>query len=739
MSVVDEIKARLDLVAYIGESVSLKKAGRNYKALCPFHQERTPSFIVFPESQTWRCFGACGEGGDIFAFAMRMHGWDFNEALQNLAQRAGVELKPRSPQQAEQEAAFERLLGLLEEAARFFHTQLLQAPAAQGARHYVARRGLSAQTVEAFLLGYAPDDWGAALDHLRRLGYSTEDILAAGVATRNDQGRVYDRFRHRLMIPIRDGRGRVIGFGARALRDEDQPKYLNSPQSDLFDKSQTLFGLDMARREIRETETAVIVEGYMDVMQAHQAGFGNVVAQMGTALTEPQLQLLRKYADRLILALDPDQAGVSATMRGLDVARRSLGEPGVALLGRDGSLRAASRLGIDLRVLLLPEGKDPDDLIREQPDVWQRLVREAEPVADYVIRVGTAGLDPRKATVFEKEKAARALLPLLLATESDLHKEANVQKLALALHLPERRLMEIALETRAAVARRQPTNPRLRQRRRTAAMDRAALYGRRPRPAPPPDRRGDLQWVEGPPPPDDAQPPPPDWPDLPADQPQPEEPEPVPVRRLAPVSAEEAYCLGVLLARPERLYQTNRALREVAEEARARFPDQARQALLDKALGPLSVEDFRDTAHQAILRALQQALQQDEVEPLEFVRRAVGEPLQPHLQQLLRQTTFPELIEARLSGAKQPEVRSILKQMRREGRLLPGPESELIDKAFRLRWERLRRANEELYFVQQEADESTRQTYQVASSVNEVAIVFLSKALERRAQALYDT
>ncbi len=737
MSVVEEIKARLDLVAYVAESVSLKKAGRNYKALCPFHQERTPSFVVFPESQTWRCFGACGEGGDIFAFAMRMHGWDFNEALQNLAQRAGVELKPRSPQEAEQEAAFERLLGLLEETARFFHAQLLQAPAAQGARDYVARRGLSPQTVEAFLLGYAPDDWGAALDHLRRLGYSTEDILAAGVAVRSEQGRVYDRFRHRLVIPIRDGRGRVIGFGARALRDEDQPKYLNSPQSDLFDKSHTLFGLDMARREIRETETAVIVEGYMDVMQAHQAGFGNVVAQMGTALTEPQLQLLRKYADRLILALDPDQAGVSATMRGLDVARRSLGEPGAALLARDGSLRAASRLGIDLRVLLLPEGKDPDDLIREQPDMWQRLVREAEPVADYVIRVGAAGLDPRTATVFEKEKVARALLPLLLATESDLHKEANVQKLALALHLPERRLMEIALETRAAVARRQPTNPRLRQRRRTPAMDRAALYWRRPRPSHQ-GRQGALEWVEGPRPPDDDAPPPP------SDQPapwedHPEEPEPVPARRLAPVSAEEAYCLGVLLDRPELLYQANRALREVAEEARARFPDQARQALLDKALGPLAAEDFRDAAHQAILRALQQALQQDEVEPPAFVRHAVGEPLQPYLQELLRLTTFPELIEARLSGAKQPEVRSILKQMRREGRLLPGPESELIDKVFRLRRERLRRANEELYFVQQEADEATRQTYQVASSVNDVAIVFLSKALERRAQALYDS
>ncbi len=290
MSVTEEIKARLDLVAYISESVSLKKAGRNYKANCPFHQERTPSFIVFPDTQTWRCFGACGEGGDIFAFAMKMHGWDFGEALRNLAQRAGVELAPSTPEQTEREAAFDRLLGLLDQTARFFHDQLLHAPAAEGARAYVQKRGLSDTTVQTFLLGYAPGGWHALLNHLGGLGYAPDDLIAAGVAIRNDEGRVYDRFRERLVIPIRDGRGRVVGFGARALKPGDEPKYLNSPQTPLFDKSSTLFALDLARREIRERETAVIVEGYMDAMQAHQAGFRNVVAQMGTALTEPQLQ-----------------------------------------------------------------------------------------------------------------------------------------------------------------------------------------------------------------------------------------------------------------------------------------------------------------------------------------------------------------------------------------------------------------------------------------------------------------
>ena len=505
MSVAEEIKARLDLVAYISETVSLKKAGRTYKARCPFHQERTPSFVVFPESQTWRCFGACGDGGDIFAFAMKQQGWDFKEALTNLAERAGVEIKARSPEEDAHEAAFERLLGLLEETAHFFNTLLKDAPEAEVARAYVDRRGLTAQTVETFLLGYAPEGWQGAINHLTDLGYAVADIIEAGVAIRNDQGRVYDRFRHRLMIPIRDGRGRVIGFGARALRDEDHPKYLNSPQTESFDKSKTLFGLDLARREIRETETAVIVEGYMDVMQAHQAGFSNVVAQMGTALTDPQLQALRRYADRLILALDPDQAGASATMRGLNVARESLNETDTALFGRDGSMRAASRLGIDMRVIVLPDGFDPDDLIRERPEEWQRLVREAEPVADYAIRVATAGLDAARASVFEKEKIARALLPLLTATESDLHREANVQKLALRLHLSERRLMEIAMESRRAMAPRRATDSRLRQRGRTAGMDEAARQWKAPEPPPPQAARPaatpaarDDDWQEGP-------------------------------------------------------------------------------------------------------------------------------------------------------------------------------------------------------------------------------------------------
>jgi len=737
VSVIDEIKARLDLVAYISETVPLKKAGRSYKARCPFHQERTPSFVVFPETQHWRCFGACGEGGDIITFAMKQNGWDFNEALAHLAERAGVELRPRTVEQEQHDAFFERMLGLLEETARFYHSLLQEAPQAEVARAYLVRRGLNEQTIADFLLGYAPDDWQATLSHLEGLGYSAADIVAAGVAIRNDEGRVYDRFRHRLMIPIRDGRGRVIGFGARALRDEDVPKYLNSPQSEFFDKSSTLFGLDLARREIRETETAIIVEGYMDVMQAHQAGFRNVIAQMGTALTDTQLQTLRRYAERLILALDADEAGVSATMRGLDVARRALNEANAALFGPDGSLRRAGRLGIDMRVIAITSGKDPDDLIREDPREWQRLVAEAEPVADYVIRVGTAGLDPARATIHEKEKIARQLLPVLTATESDLHREANVQKLAYRLHLPEKRLMEIALESRIATARPRSTDPRLRERRPTRAMEQAGREYRRPEPPPPAPERGrpapGSDWQEGPRPAVDVPPPPGDDEEEPAPPGDNRPAEAPPVARTAPgpASLQEQYVLSLLLHRPNLLYQANRALRQLAEGLQGRFPDESRMARLRQALGSLHGGDFRDTTCQAIFQALQAALRQDDLDPLIFVRTALGELFTEPLDSLW---ALGDPVTGRLPGLE-PELYSIHKEMRRQGRYLDEPESELIDKVFALRRDRLRQTIDALRFVVPETEGEERQAYQDTIDASMAAVKALDHELQKRAES----
>ena len=306
MSVTEQIKARLDIVQYVSQYVpQLKKAGRYYKACCPFHSEKTPSFVVNPDTQSWRCFGACAEGGDIFSFAMKQNNWSFTEALHELGRQAGVQVTKQTPEQQQQAEQVERLRAMLQTAADFYHQHLLsrEDEAAESAYAYTReKRGFTDETIERYQIGYAPAGWQNMMNALTQLGYDNEDILAAGLASQNDRGRVYDRFRNRLMIPIRDDRGRIVGFGARALDPDDNPKYLNSPQSEVFDKSHLLFGLDVAKDAIRQSETAVIVEGYMDVIQAHQAGYYNVVAQMGTAMTESQLKLMQHAKDRMINA-----------------------------------------------------------------------------------------------------------------------------------------------------------------------------------------------------------------------------------------------------------------------------------------------------------------------------------------------------------------------------------------------------------------------------------------------------
>lgn len=554
MAAVDEVKARIDLVDIVSERVTLQKAGRSLKGLCPFHNEKTPSFVVFPETQTWRCFG-CGQGGDVFNFVMQAEGWDFRETLRELAKRAGVELEPYSPQQVERQAETERLHGLLDETARFFHEQLLEARAAQVARDYVHKRHLAPETVEAFVVGYAPNDWRQALDHLQLLGYEREEIIEAGVAIYNeDKDSIYDRFRHRLMIPIRDGRGRTVGFGARALDPAERAKYLNSPQGPLFDKSSLLFGLDMARRAIRETETVVIVEGYMDVMQAHQAGFANVVAQMGTALTEPQLRQLDRYASRLILALDPDAAGMNATMRGLDVARQTLDGDQQVTFDPRGMMRYTGMLNMDIRVVSLPDGKDPDELIRDDPEAWLALIERSIPVAEYVIQQG-AGHLTAQSSYHEREAVARQLLPILTATESDIQRNGNIQSLARRVRIDERTLIQWTQRRQSIQTRAQPT---LREQRRLA------------------DRGARAAPVSGPPGQSDQR---------------------------------EAAILSMLLGQPEWLYAANRKLREL----------QGDEDWLAEVLAPLHSSDFRRSDYQVIFYEVQQSLLQDELDVFDFL------------------------------------------------------------------------------------------------------------------------
>jgi DNA primase len=455
MSVTEEIKNRLDIVDVISESVSLRKSGRSYAGFCPFHSNtRTPAFYVFPESQTWHCFGACAEGGDLFSFVMKREGWDFKEALRHLAQKAGVTLDEATPDNKARQAIEDRLGDLLTAAADYFHQLLLHAPQAEAARRYVADRQLNEQTVEYFQLGFALDSWDQCRTHFNAQGYDDHDLLDAGLLTENpDKGTRYDRFRNRLMIPIRDGNGRVVGFGARTLDPSGLPKYLNSPQTRLFDKSHLLYGLDGAKRSIREARQAVIVEGYMDVMQAWQAGFRNVIAQMGTALTPEQLAQLKRYTKRFVIALDADAAGAKATLRSLEVARQTLDHELDTQFDPHNLVRHESRLQADIRIVTLPPGSDPDNLIREEPTQWPVLLAKAKPVVEYVIGVLTQELDMGDPKA--KTAVAQQVIPLIEDIQDAIERDEYWRKLAQVLRVDERALRQVRRPTA-----RQSTTPK---------------------------------------------------------------------------------------------------------------------------------------------------------------------------------------------------------------------------------------------------------------------------------------
>ena len=315
MNSIEDIKQRLDIVQLVSEYVNLQKSGRNFKALCPFHTEKSPSFFVFPEQQSWHCFGACGTGGDIFSFIMKKEGLDFGQALHLLAEKAGVALiAASSPQKQVDDKKRDRLSEINEAAAEYYHHLLLNTSAGKMARDYTIERGLSPQTIDNFQLGFSPEGWETIRQYLISKGYEERELIAAGLLVEREGGGNYDRFRNRLMFPIRDMQGKLVGFGARAL-DDSLPKYLNSPQTLIFDKSNILYGIDHAKKAIRQDNLAIITEGYMDVLTAHQHSWENVVASMGTAVTDRQLAILKKLTRNLILALDADTAGEEAISR----------------------------------------------------------------------------------------------------------------------------------------------------------------------------------------------------------------------------------------------------------------------------------------------------------------------------------------------------------------------------------------------------------------------------------------
>ena len=451
MSTIDEIKAKIDIVDLVSEAgVKLRKAGRNMTGFCPFHDNKhTPAFVVWPESGTWRCFGACNEGGDIFKFVMKREGVDFKEALNKLALRAGVEVKEYQRETPQQREAYDHLRALLEDALVYYRTQLFAN--SEILNYLRQKRGLTDATIETFGLGYAPSGYDNLLKYFSGK-YLPQDMVDAGMLSERDSGGLFDRFRNRIMIPIRDEQGRMAGFGARIVDPNDIPKFLNSPETAIFTKGHILYGLDRARKPIRAADQAVIVEGYLDVIALHQAGFENVVSPMGTALTEDQLRLLKRLTRRIVLALDPDTAGQKAVLRGLDAARSAMDKEGELGFDARGLLRNESRLQADLRVATMPDDLDPDEIVARDKDEWGRLIQNAKPIVTHVMETLTAGQNLNDPKV--KDQIAAQVLPLIDDLGSPLERDTYRQALARMLRVNESSLM--ASQPRGPVMRRKP-------------------------------------------------------------------------------------------------------------------------------------------------------------------------------------------------------------------------------------------------------------------------------------------
>ncbi len=440
MTAVDEIKARLDIVEVVSETVKLRRSGRSYTGFCPFHQNtKTPAFAVFPDSGSWRCFGACNEGGDIFKFVMKREGWDFAEALKYLAQKAGVELVPMTPERKEREDEFEHLRDILEQSVKFYQSQLLKTPAGKPALDYLLNRGVTLDSIQKFELGYAPDSYEALIGHLGGLGHALEKMADVGVVNERDSGGYYDKFRNRIMFPIRDVAGKMTGFGARILDPEDVPKFLNSPQTILFNKSRLLYGLNYAKKAIRDADQVVIVEGYLDVIALHQSGYPNCVSPMGTAINEDQLRYLKKYSRRIVLAMDADAAGEKATLRGVEIARHALDRETEFAYDPRGLLQHEARLQADVRVTTLPDGKDPDDVVLKDREDWQKIVDSAKPIVVHVMETLSAGQDLDDGKV--RSSIAAQIIPLIEDVPSAVERDTYRQQLARLLKVDERSLL----------------------------------------------------------------------------------------------------------------------------------------------------------------------------------------------------------------------------------------------------------------------------------------------------------
>lgn len=377
---IDEIKARLSIEGLVGRHVQLQRSGQHLRGRCPFHDERTPSFFVFLDSGNYKCFG-CGESGDAFTFLMRLENLTFREALVRLAEETGVRLAARGGNPARREY-INSLIGAAEAACRHFEQQLARHAHGEAARQYLRQRGIGEETQKRFRLGLAAEAWDGLLAALTGQGIAPETLLAAGLVRQGQRENLYDAFRGRLMFPIRAANGAVRGFGGRTLGN-DPAKYINTGATEIFDKSRLLYGLDLARAALRQRRQAVVVEGYTDVIAAHAAGFENVVAAMGTTLTEPQFRMIAKTVDQIVICMDGDAAGQAAGRRNLERMDQYLGP----LVWHEGQLRA------EIKIAPMPRGQDPDDVIRSDRERWQGLLTAAVPLPEYLFGEIVAAAD----------------------------------------------------------------------------------------------------------------------------------------------------------------------------------------------------------------------------------------------------------------------------------------------------------------------------------------------------------
>jgi DNA primase len=444
VGVVAEIKGRLPVADVVGETVQLKKAGTTLKGLCPFHGEKTPSFVVTPVRDTWHCFG-CGKHGDIFTWVMERDQVSFPEALKVLAERAGVEIDERTKREDARNA---RLREVMEAAIAFYHAVLTRSKQGEAALAYLRDRGFTDATIEKQQLGWAPGGWDTMTRQLAVKRHVTaQELLEVGLASpRQRGGGVYDRFRERVIFPIRDANGHPVGLGGRILGKEGTdaegrdhgPKYLNSPATPLFDKSRTLYLVDRAKSAIRKTGQAVIVEGYTDALMAHQAGFENVVASLGTALTPQQVALITRYGKRIALAYDVDAAGQKAGTFGATALEELIRQ----LAPDDSGVELD-----DVRVVRLPEGKDPDEVVRDEPDRWREEVRTAQPIIDYLIDVHARAHDLR--TPGGRARFVDAVLPIIRNLPNPVMRDGYLSRVHQVSGVEERTLLE-ALHRRPA-------------------------------------------------------------------------------------------------------------------------------------------------------------------------------------------------------------------------------------------------------------------------------------------------